>query len=98
VVIHAAAIALKNQLGLVCDPVAGLVEAPCVKRNAGSVMCAIGAAEMALAGIKSIIPFDEVVSAMAEIGAAMPQAFKETAQGGLATTPTGIAIRQRLFG
>jgi L-serine dehydratase len=97
-VIHAAAMALKNQLGLVCDPVAGLVEAPCVKRNAGSVMCAIGAAEMALAGITSVIPFDEVVSAMAEIGAAMPQAFKETAQGGLAATPTGIAISQKLFG
>ncbi|MDR2363566.1 MAG: L-serine ammonia-lyase, iron-sulfur-dependent, subunit alpha [Spirochaetaceae bacterium] len=97
-VIHAAAIALKNQLGLVCDPVAGLVEVPCVKRNAGTVMCAIGAAEMALAGIESVIPFDEVVAAMAEIGAAMPQSLKETAQGGLAATPTGIALRQKLFG
>ena len=97
-VVHAAAISLKNQLGLVCDPVAGLVEVPCVKRNAGSVMCAIGAAEMALAGIESVIPFDEVVSAMAEIGAAMPRSLKETAQGGLAATPTGIAIQQKLFG
>jgi L-serine dehydratase len=97
-VLHAAAIALKNQLGLVCDPVAGLVEVPCVKRNAGAVMCAIGAAEMALAGIESIIPFDEVVAAMAEIGAAMPRSLKETAQGGLAATPTGIALRQKLFG
>jgi L-serine dehydratase len=98
VVLHAAAIALKNQLGLVCDPVAGLVEVPCVKRNASSVMCAIGAAEMALAGIESVIPFDEVVSAMAEIGAAMPAALKETSQGGLAATRTGLAIQQRLFG
>ncbi|MDR0601228.1 MAG: L-serine ammonia-lyase, iron-sulfur-dependent, subunit alpha [Treponema sp.] len=97
-VLHAAAIALKNQLGLVCDPVAGLVEVPCVKRNAGAVMCAIGAAEMALAGIESVIPFDEVVSAMAEIGAAMPRSLKETAQAGLAATPTGAAIQQKLFG
>jgi L-serine dehydratase len=97
-VLHAAAIALKNQLGLVCDPVAGLVEVPCVKRNAGAVMCAIGAAEMALAGIESVIPFDEVVSAMAEIGAAMPRTLKETAQGGLAATPTGLALQQKLFG
>jgi L-serine dehydratase len=97
-VLHAAAIALKNQLGLVCDPVAGLVEVPCVKRNAGAVMCAIGAAEMALAGIESVIPFDEVVSAMAEIGAAMPRSLKETAQGGLAATPTGAALQQKLFG
>jgi L-serine dehydratase len=97
-VLHAAAIALKNQLGLVCDPVAGLVEVPCVKRNAGAVMCAIGAAEMALAGIESVIPFDEVVSAMAEIGTAMARSLKETAQGGLAATPTGIALQQKLFG
>jgi L-serine dehydratase len=97
-VLHAAAIALKNQLGLVCDPVAGLVEVPCVKRNAGTVMCAIGAAEMALAGIESVIPFDEVVAAMAEIGAALPRSLKETAQGGLAATPTGIALQQKIFG
>lgn len=97
-VLHAAAIALKNQLGLVCDPVAGLVEVPCIKRNAGSVMCAIAAADMALAGIESVIPFDEVVSAMAEIGEAMPTSLRETALGGLAATPSGLEIRRRLFG
>jgi L-serine dehydratase len=95
---HAAAIALKNQLGLVCDPVAGLVEVPCVKRNAGGIMCAIGAAEMALAGIESVIPLDEVITAMGEIGAALPATLRETAQGGLAATPTGLEIRRKIFG
>ncbi|MCL2528414.1 MAG: L-serine ammonia-lyase, iron-sulfur-dependent, subunit alpha [Defluviitaleaceae bacterium] len=97
-VAHAVAIALKNQLGLVCDPVAGLVEVPCIKRNAGGIMIAIGAADMALAGIKSVIPADEVITAMGEIGAALPSALRETAQGGLATTPTGLAIKERIFG
>ena len=95
---HACAIALKNQLGLVCDPVAGLVEVPCVKRNAGSVMCAIGAADMALAGVLSVIPVDEVVGAMSEVGESMPVSLRETALGGLASTPTGAAIKERLFG
>lgn len=94
----ACAIALKNQLGLVCDPVAGLVEVPCVKRNAGGVMCAIAAADMALAGIRSVIPVDEVVTAMREVGEAMSVSLRETAQGGLAVTPTGQAIRDRIFG
>jgi len=95
---EACAIALKNQLGLVCDPVAGLVEVPCVKRNAGGVMCAIGAADMALAGITSRIPADEVIAAMREIGEALPGSLRETAQGGLAATPTGLALKQRIFG
>jgi L-serine dehydratase len=95
---QAAAIALKNQLGLVCDPVAGLVEVPCIKRNAGGVMCAITAADMALAGIKSVIPVDEVISAMREVGEALPLSLRETGLGGLAATPTGVAARQKIFG
>jgi L-serine dehydratase len=95
---EACAIAIKNQLGLVCDPVAGLVEVPCVKRNAGGVMCAIAAADMALAGIKSVIPVDEVISAMREVGDALPASLKETAQGGLAVTPTGLLLKQKIFG
>ena len=95
---EAAAMALKNQLGLACDPVAGLVEVPCIKRNAGGIMCAINAADMALAGIKSVIPVDEVIGAMREIGESLPNALRETAQGGLAVTPTGKAIQERLFG
>ncbi|GHV81386.1 L-serine dehydratase, iron-sulfur-dependent subunit alpha [Spirochaetia bacterium] len=97
-VAEACAMAIKNQLGLVCDPVAGLVEVPCVKRNAGAVMCAIAAADMALAGIKSVIPVDEVIAAMREIGEALPPSLRETAQGGLAATPTGQALKQRIFG
>lgn len=93
----AAAIAIKNQLGLVCDPVAGLVEVPCIKRNAGSVMCAITAADMTLSGIKSVIPVDEVIGAMREVGDAMSSNLKETAKGGLAATKTGKAIAKRLF-
>ena len=97
-VAQAAAIALKNQMGLVCDPVAGLVEVPCVKRNAGGVMCAICAADMALAGVTSVIPVDEVIGAMREVGEALPAALKETSLGGLAVTPTGIAIKEKIFG
>jgi len=95
---HACAISLKNQLGLVCDPVAGLVEIPCIKRNAGGIMNAICAAEMALAGIKSNIPADEVIGAMREIGETLPASLRETAKGGLAETPTGAAIREKVFG
>ena len=94
----AVAIALKNLLGLVCDPVAGLVEAPCVKRNAGAAAQALVAAEMALAGISSVIPVDEVIDAMAEVGALMPCSLKETAKGGLAATPTGRRCQKQLFG
>ena len=95
---HAAAIALMNQLGLVCDPVAGLVEVPCINRNAGGIMVAIGAADMALSGIKSLIPADEVIMAMGAIGHSMPSSLRETSEGGLAATPTGEAIMEKLFG
>lgn len=83
-----AAMALKGLLGLVCDPVAGLVEVPCSKRNASSTANALACAEMALAGIKSFIPFDEVVEAMARVGKLMSPTLKETATGGCAITPT----------
>jgi L-serine dehydratase len=86
---QAVAITFKNMLGLVCDPVAGLVEVPCVKRNAaGAAQCFI-AVDLALAGVESVIPPDEVIDAMASIGKRMDDRFKETAQGGLAATPTG---------
>lgn len=84
--------ALKNMLGLVCDPVAGLVELPCVKRNGFSALHALVAAEMALAGVESVIPADEVIEAMFRIGQDLPRSLKETAEGGLAQTPTGIKI------
>jgi L-serine dehydratase len=93
---HACAIALKNILGLVCDPVAGLVEVPCVKRNAGGAANALVAIDLALAGIKSVIPVDEVIQAMHQIGQAMPSTLKETALGGLAVTPTGCRLAQQL--
>jgi len=95
---QAVAIALKNMLGLVCDPVAGLVEVPCVKRNAIGAAIATTAADMALAGIKSVIPTDEVIQAMYRIGQTMPTALKETAQGGLAATQTGRMIEAKIFG
>ncbi|MGB9867602.1 MAG: L-serine ammonia-lyase, iron-sulfur-dependent, subunit alpha [Bacillota bacterium] len=86
--IHAAALALKGLLGLVCDPVAGLVEVPCVKRNALCCAIALGAAEMALAGVRSFIPPDEVIEAMGLIGRALPESLRETSEGGLAVTDT----------
>lgn len=95
---HAFAISLKNMLGLVCDPVAGLVEVPCVKRNAMGAANAMVAADMALAGVTSRIPTDEVIGAMFRIGQTMPVALKETAQGGLAATPTAKAIQAKIFG
>ncbi|WP_223700269.1 L-serine ammonia-lyase, iron-sulfur-dependent, subunit alpha [Sutcliffiella deserti] len=95
---HAMAITLKNMLGLVCDPVAGLVEVPCVKRNAMGAANAMVAADMALAGITSRIPCDEVIDAMYKIGQTMPTALKETAQGGLAATPTGRELEAKIFG
>ena len=93
---HAVAIALKNLMGLVCDPVAGLVEVPCVKRNVIGAVNAISAADMALAGIESRIPVDEVIDAMGEVGRRMPVEFRETALGGLAATPTGEAVKARM--
>jgi len=89
---NAAALALKALLGLVCDPVAGLVEAPCVKRNANCASIAITSANMSLAGIESVIPLDEVITAMKQIGNSMPSQLKETALGGCAATKTGKRI------
>ncbi|MDL0435088.1 MULTISPECIES: L-serine ammonia-lyase, iron-sulfur-dependent, subunit alpha [unclassified Niallia] len=95
---NAMAITLKNMLGLVCDPVAGLVEVPCVKRNAMGAANAMIAADMALAGITSRIPCDEVIDAMYRIGLSMPSSLRETAQGGLAATPTGRRLEAEIFG
>lgn len=95
---EAFAITLKNMLGLVCDPVAGLVEVPCVKRNAMGASNSLVAADMALAGVTSRIPCDEVIDAMYKIGQTMPTALKETAQGGLAATPTGKWLEAKIFG
>jgi L-serine dehydratase, iron-sulfur-dependent, alpha subunit len=95
-IIHAAAIALKNLLGLVCDPVAGLVEVPCVKRNVIGAVNAISSADMVIAGIRSKIPPDEVIDAMREVGEAMSGRLRETGEGGLAGTPTGQEIALRL--
>lgn len=95
---NAMAITLKNMLGLVCDPVAGLVEVPCVKRNAMGAANAMIAADMALAGITSRIPCDEVIDAMYRIGQSMPSSLRETAQGGLAATPTGRRLEAEIFG
>lgn len=95
---EAFAITLKNMLGLVCDPVAGLVEVPCVKRNAAGSSLAMVSADMALAGITSRIPCDEVIGAMYRIGQAMPSSLRETGEGGLADTPTGRLLREKIFG
>ena len=90
------AIALKNLLGLTCDPVASLVEVPCIKRNTAGAVNAIIAAELALAGVTSRIPADEVMTAMGSIGRMMPVALRETALGGLAQTPTAEKIAEQL--
>ncbi|HES1689332.1 TPA: L-serine ammonia-lyase, iron-sulfur-dependent, subunit alpha [Streptococcus pyogenes] len=95
---QAIAFVIKNLLGLVCDPVAGLVEVPCVKRNALGASFALVAADMALADIESQIPVDEVIDAMYQVGSAMPTAFRETAEGGLAATPTGRRYSVEIFG
>jgi len=94
----ALAIALKNMMGLVCDPVAGLVEVPCVKRNAAGAVNAITAAEMALAGIGSYIPADEVIDAMRAVGDSMPSALRETGKGGIAASPTAVAFAEKFYG
>lgn len=95
-IVHAATLALKNVLGLVCDPVAGLVEVPCIKRNGMHAVHSITAAQMALSGIKSIIPADEVILAMKHIGAAMPSSLRETSEGGLAVTPSALVIAEKV--
>ena len=94
----ACAMAIKNQLGLVCDPVAGLVEIPCIKRNVSGVAIAFSSAEMALAGVESKIPVDECIDAMREVGCSISNALRETAKGGLAATPTGERLREQVFG
>lgn len=95
---QAVAITLKNMMGLICDPVAGLVEVPCVKRNALGSSQAFISADMALAGIKSVIPADEVIEAMYQVGRQMPAIFKETAEGGLAMTPTAQRLTKEMIG
>lgn len=89
---HAAAITIKSILGLVCDPVAGLVEVPCIKRNGTLVALAAVGADMAMAGIRSVIPPDEVIDVMAQVGRALPESLRETARGGLAVSPAGRQI------
>ena len=95
---NAVAMALKNLMGLACDPVAGLVEVPCVKRNVIGAVDAVSAADMALAGIESRIPVDEVIDAMGEVGRRLPVELRETALGGLAATPTGRAVKKHMQG
>lgn len=95
-IVNSSALALKSMLGLACDPVCGLVEVPCIKRNVAGAMNAITAAQMSMAGIKSVISPDEVVDSMQRIGAAMPSSLKETAREGLAITPTAELIKREL--
>ncbi len=95
---NAVAFALKNMLGLACDPVAGLVEVPCILRNGAGAAQAFVAIDLAMAGVQSLIPPDEVIDAMAQIGRHMDERIKETAQGGLATSPTGKRIAQAIWG
>lgn len=91
--VNAAALALQNTLGLICDPIGGYVEAPCMMRNGLFGIHAFGAAAVSLSGVKSIVPFDEVVDALREVGNKMPRIYKETSEGGLATTPTGLRFK-----
>jgi L-serine dehydratase len=96
-IFNAVAITIQCMLGLVCDPVAGLVEVPCVVRNASAAAIANSSAQIALAGVGSVIPVDEVIQAMGEIGASMETRYKETALGGLAATPTGQRIANKVL-
>lgn len=96
-ILSAASITLVNILGLVCDPIAGLVEYPCTFRNASGVVNAILSADLALAGVNSIVPFEEVVQAMGSVGKAMSYTLKETSLGGLAGTPTGEMIKKEFL-
>ncbi len=95
-IVNSSALALKSMLGLACDPVCGLVEVPCIKRNVAGAMNAITAVQMSMAGIKSVISPDEVIDSMQRIGAAMPSSLKETAKEGLAITPTAELIKREL--
>ncbi|GBG97384.1 L-serine ammonia-lyase, iron-sulfur-dependent, subunit alpha [Lactococcus termiticola] len=94
---YAIALTLQNMLGLICDPVAGLVEVPCVHRNAMGASQAMISADMALAGVAPVIPVDEVVTCMYNVGRTLPSAFRETAEGGLAQTPTGRRLMEEVF-
>ncbi|MFV0337344.1 MAG: L-serine ammonia-lyase, iron-sulfur-dependent, subunit alpha [Chthoniobacterales bacterium] len=94
--VNAAALALQNTLGLICDPIGGYVEAPCMMRNGLFGIHAFGASTISLSGVKSIVPFDEVVGALRDVGQKMPRIFKETSQGGLATTPSGLKFMPTL--
>lgn len=93
----AAAIIFKNVLGLVCDPVAGLVEIPCAKRNVSGAISALATADLVMAGVDSKIPFDDALAAMYKVGTSLPEELRETALGGMATTPTGIALNHKLM-
>ncbi len=94
---EAVAITIMNMLGLICDPVAGLVEVPCVKRNGSAAVIAFASAQIALAGDSAVIPVDEVIDAMGEVGASMEEKYKETALGGIASTPTAQAIAEKVL-
>ena len=96
--LDAAAIVLKNILGLVCDPVAGLVEIPCAKRNAAGAISALCTADLVMAGVSSKIPFDDTVSAMYRVGKSLPSELRETAMGGVAVTKAGLILRKKVFG
>ena len=96
--LDAAAIVIKNILGLVCDPVAGLVEIPCAKRNAAGAISALCTADMVMAGVESKIPFDDTVSAMYKVGKSLPSSLRETAMGGVAITKAGLELRKKVFG
>ena len=96
--LDAAAIIFKNVLGLVCDPVAGLVEIPCAKRNVSGAINALCTADMVMAGVNSKIPFDDAVAAMYKVGTGLPEELRETALGGCAITPTGKALQEKVFG
>ncbi len=97
-VLNATALAMKNLLGLTCDPVAGLVEVPCVKRNPFMAVHSITAVELALSGVESKIPLDEVIDAMEQTGALMSPTLKESSQAGLATTKTALEVQKKVFG
>jgi L-serine dehydratase len=96
--LHAASIVLQNILGLVCDPIAGLVEVPCANRNASGAVNALTTAEMVMAGVRSLVPFDEMVEAMYRVGRSLPCALRETAMGGTAATATGEKLKTQIFG
>lgn len=95
-ILNSVALALKNMLGLTCDPVAGLVEVPCIKRNVNGAVNAVVSSQMTKAGVKSAIPADEVIDSMGRIGKLLPSCLRETGQDGLATTPTGLSIAKKM--